>query len=450
MYTRPGGLSGIITDYSQVSDAGLAHALSYLSPSQASYVQSVGGAMRLSDPQQLAMADGLIQQGQAGMPLWSLVHESIGAPSAGTSQGNAHLSFADVIRQYPQLTALLVAREAWAAPQGAPADIQQEYSTPDAVLSLITTRASQQGRFQTSVALPDDISAADAAPYLQAVTHYLNALYAEIPGDVAAERDNTVSLALSLARQVAMSRGTTTFPGLVGGSGLPIEVATELIHYHVELPDGTMYVVMDDVTGDPANRYVYQWLGPNWKPMEATGGWYERNGKSYCVGIVKGTGSWYTARVFGQIAPGDSCDATPDNFTGPWDLITPDISAALTYQSGDPVKVVPPAQQVTVTPAVTPYTQGPTTPPASPSPTTSPIPSPASSPGGSGGGGQVAPVETVVPYTGPSPVLLQPSPNDPVVVSTLPAPAPAAPGMSSGVLLLLGAGAIFLATRKGK
>ena len=71
-----------------------------------------------------------------------------------------------------------------------------------------------------------------------------------------------------------------------------------------------------DGTGEPANRYGNQWNGTNRRPMEATGGFYERNGKTTCVGIVKGTGSWYIARVFGQIQPGDSCDATPDNFTG--------------------------------------------------------------------------------------------------------------------------------------
>lgn len=376
------GLAGIITDWSQVSDAGLAHAETFLPPAQLQQVLQIASAPRYTGPDTIAQRDNLLQGQQPGGQLWSLVHEAIGVvtPKSGG------ISFADAIVQYPQLTGMLVAFELSGITSGAPPDIQAEYSTPDALMALATTRASQQGRFQTSVALPDNISAAAAGPYLQAVAKYLNEHFAETPTAIAGERDALVYMVLSYARQAAMSHGTTTLD-VVGASGDRIVVATELIHTIVRCPDGTVYVVMDDVTGDPANRYVYQDVskvkpqafGPN-------GGAYERNGVTTCVDIVKGTGPWYTARVFGLVAPGSSCDATPDNFTGPWDLIPKDVTDALTYQGGGPVRVVPPAQQVTNVPTPTTITSAPDLPrPVLYQSPTAPPPAPGASPGGSGG-----------------------------------------------------------------
>ncbi len=457
------GLAGIITDWSQVSDAGLEHAKTFLPAAQLQQVLAIASAPRYTGPDTIAQRDNLLQGQQPGGQLWSLVHDAIGVvtPKSGG------ISFADAIVQYPQLTGLLVAFDLSGITSGAPADIQAEYSTPDALMTLATTRASQQGRFQTSVALPDSISAAAAAPYLQYVAKYLNEHFAETPTAIAGERDALVYMVLSYARQAAMSHGTTTLD-VVGASGDRIVVATELIHAIVRLPDGTVYVVMDDVTGDPANRYVYQDVskvkpqafGPN-------GGAYERNGVTTCVDIVKGTGPWYTARVFGLVAPGSSCDATPDDFTGPWDLIPKDVTDALTYQSGAPVRVVPPAQQVTNIPTVS--TVPATTPPPvlyqSP---TAPPPAPATAPGGSGGSAPATtpplyqPPVTVPASSGPTMQTTAPNATPPLYQSPMsngPAPAQQSPDSNGipqpqpssngwGLLLLVLGGIGYAVSRK--
>lgn len=435
-----GGLSGIITDFSQVSDTGITNAEKFLTPAQLSLVTGIASAPRLTDLFQDAQRDGLVPGSvpgdPAGYPLWTKVNDSIGRSVAPTGQ----LTFSDSIRLYPQLTGLIVGRELYAITSGAPDDVRDRYASPSALMTLVTERASQQGSFQTSIALPDDVSNADAAPYLQWVAHYLDKTFASLPDAIAQERDSLVYMVLAYARQNALARGSTTL-GVVGGSGVNIVVPTELIHYQVELPDGTMYVVMDDVTMDPANRYVYQWNGPRWRQMETTGGFFERNGKTTCVGVVKGTGSWYVNRVFGLVPPGDSCDATPDNFNGPWDLVTPDITAALTYQGGAPVVVVSQPTGPTTVPVIAP-------PPVRLTP---PVVAP--SVGGSGGDPFAQDPSALVPHpTDPSGMAtptVPPASPSPYVATTQVLPVNPAT-VPTGVLLLAAGVLAFLATRRGK
>ena len=204
------------------------------------------------------------------------------------------------------------------------------------------------------------VTAPDAmiARYNAAVAQYAPTIVQQVANSVAAQTDPAYQqgIAVDLARQAATARGVTTL-----GNG--VAVPTEYIAKNFVCHDGTAYALVND----PGGVRVYQWLTSAWVPPAygpGGGSQLTTTGQRVCTLLTPGTGSWYTNRVFGAVAPGDSCDATPANFTGPWDLITPDIAAALTYQDGSPVHVVPAAQQVV--PIATPQPvlyQSPTAPP---------------------------------------------------------------------------------------
>lgn len=414
-----------ITDWSQVSDAGLVHAESFLPASDVAHWKAVIYNPRLPDPFQQAVAAKLVPNTQAGSDLFQLVYHSPGVLDPAPA---GRMSFLQAIRQYPQLAGLSEARALYASTDGAPDDVVAMFHNKAALLSIAHNPNAISGVFESGLGLPIGITAGDAALYLQWVDTYLGQIFDSIPTLTGQERNNYAAAIVPLARQAALAHGATTL------GEPPFQWPTSLVHYRVTLPDGVEFAVLDDVTGDPANRSVVKWFGPSYRPAQYASQ-IERDGATICTGAVKGTGNWYEAGAFGLMGHGDSCDTTPDGFNGDYSLITADIAAALSYQNGAPVVLVqtPPRQQGT-------NNGGPTiqsTPPDYQGGTSGPT-----TPG--------APV-TYQLDPAQAPVLLAPAPGSPV------APIPATPGavspwaIAAAVATMIGvAFAIWHSAKEGK
>lgn len=313
------GLGSALTDLSQVDATDYAHLLEQLTPSQRQVIDAGSVLVYLADPFAMIAQDGLGSRSDA-----DAIHQAVASGS---------VAFAEAITAHPTLAAFWAS---WLALNG-----WKDMPGLDPNLVLQGLLTGHTDSYYSGLELPAGLPASVVTPYRDAVQHYFSLLlqdYRDRVANTTNRQAQSTWTALQYARQAALARGSVTL-----GNG--VTVAQSLIAEQVELPDGTMFVVVDDVTGDPAHRVVYTWHGPHWQPLQATGGWYEGSSGPVCQGVVPGTGSWYVARVLGQVAPGSSCDATPIGFAGPWDLLTPAMAQDLTYQSGAAMQVIPAAQQ---------------------------------------------------------------------------------------------------------
>lgn len=245
------------------------------------------------DPFAIAVATGILPNTTAGRAQFDAMNGTYGGNQFGGNLANAIVS-------QPALAALLVV---WQAINGNDNSMPGAHVDWTTLLSIITNYAARSAVFSNGLELPASVSMTAAAPYLDAVEQLFPIVLEDFAQNDAGAGGRYAEAALLAQYQAALAAGATT----LGPYGA---VPTSLVAQGpVQLPDGNVYAVVNDISGDPSLSYVSWWKNASrYVPGVGVGHYADE------CGIAPGTGDWYMLGSIGATCPAPPAGWVSDGF----------------------------------------------------------------------------------------------------------------------------------------